>query len=212
MLAACFCRPCGPWRAWPRLPWPPLGGLPCKALCPAGKANMAALAKNCKPFFHIFSNFLFLPYILGVYKRPEPRQQGGKRPQARPRGRAPALARGQQGEQGRGPIGIGRRGPACGRACPRICPRARAYAPACPRAWGRAYRAKRSRKAEKRARQAEGRGRGPGGQFSTIYKSLRRTKQLFQSVSKHAKPPPRKIFQNQSVSPCLFLQYMLCKA
>lgn len=108
MLAACFGRPCGPWRARPRLPWPPLAAPPCKALRPAGKANMRPLAKKCKPFFDIFSNFLFLPYISGVYKSPEPRQQGGKRPQARPIGRAPALARGQQGEQGRGLLGMGR--------------------------------------------------------------------------------------------------------
>lgn len=244
MLAACFGRPCGPWRARPRLPWPPLGGLPRRALCPAGKANMAALAKNCKPFFDIFSNFLFLPYISGVYKRPEPRQQGGKRPQARPIGRAQALARGQQGEQGRGPI---RHGQACAclgalarayaralaRVCaclparmgarPCACPPMRAHARPCARlpahvpararacARGLALSRKRSRKGEECARQAEGRGRGPGGRFSTIYKCLRRTKQLFKMYLNMPSPRRAKIFQNQNVSPCYFLQYMLCK-
>lgn len=234
MLAACFGRPCGPWRARPRLPWPPLAAPPCKALCLADKANMRPLAKKCKPFFDIFSNFLFLPYILGVYKRTEPRQQGGKRPQTRPIGRALSLARGHQREQGRGLLGMGRGAPAWARL--------RAYAPACPRAWGRAcacacacgrlraharpyVRAclrmclrvpapacqalalsrKRSRKGEECARQTSGRGRGPGGRFSTIYKCLRRTKQLFQSVSKHAKRPPRKNFSKLKGISLLFL-------
>lgn len=98
MLAACLAALAALWRAWPRLPGrrrrPRLG-----ALRPIGKANMRPLAEKCKPLFDIFFKFFVLPYISGVYKRPEPRQQGGKRPQARPIGRALALARGLPREQ-----------------------------------------------------------------------------------------------------------------
>lgn len=121
---------------------------------------------------------------------------------ARLRAYAPACPHGGALALAPAPVGARLRLPAClrlpahARPCVRACLRVPAPAPASlpARLPARVPADVRVRGRACVPGRAKGRGRGPGGRFSTIYKCLRRTKQLFQSVSKHAHPPPRKKF------------------